>query len=151
MAKEGPWQWYTGDFITLHVSKVIEFVLISKKVIFRFLRNVIYCKICPKFVQYLQRYLATCQALLHTKQNQPLMTLTMPNCFKIGPCLQEINGVWKLTLGLNNPVSVPEMKNFNDWQKARLLSPNLLHGTRHVRIFSSKSFFRLQFVRRICI
>ena len=27
MAKEGPWQWFAGDFITLDVSKVIDFFL----------------------------------------------------------------------------------------------------------------------------
>ena len=32
-------------------------------------------------------YLTTCQALLYTKSNQKLMTITTPNGFKIGPSM----------------------------------------------------------------
>ena len=55
-------------------------------------------------MQYLQRYLTTCQALLYTKPNQPVMTITTPNGFRIGPSTTEIRGVSKCPLAVNNPV-----------------------------------------------
>ena len=55
-------------------------------------------------MQYLQRYLITCQALLYTKPNQPVMTITIPNGFRIGPSTTEIRGVSKCPLAVNNPV-----------------------------------------------
>ena len=58
----------------------------------------------PKFTQYFQRYLTTCQALLYTKSNLTVMTITTPKGFKIGPSTTEIRGVSKVTLAMNNPV-----------------------------------------------
>ena len=55
------------------------------KVDIRFGRNVIFCKIGPKLIQNLERYLTICQTLLYTKPNQHLMPITTPNGFKIGP------------------------------------------------------------------
>ena len=66
--------------------------------------NFIFSKIGPNFMQYLQRYLTTCQALLYTKPNQPVMTITTPNGFRIGPSTTEIRGVSKCPLAVNNPV-----------------------------------------------
>ena len=55
-------------------------------------------------MQYFQRYLATCQALLYTKQNLTVVTITTPNGFRIRPYITEIRGVSKLPLAMNNPV-----------------------------------------------
>ena len=61
-------------------------------------------KIGPEFMQYFQRYLATWQALLYTKQNLTVVTITTPNGFRIRPYITEIRGVSKLPLAMNNPV-----------------------------------------------
>ena len=44
------------------------------------------------------------QALLYLKTNLPVCLFTHSKGIKIGPSCQELKGVWKLTLGLNNPV-----------------------------------------------
>ena len=63
-------------------------------------------KIGPEFMQYFQRYLATWQALLYTKQNLTVVTITTPNGFRIRPYILviEIRGVSKLPLAMKNPV-----------------------------------------------
>ena len=63
-------------------------------------------------MQYFQRYLATWQALLYTKQNLTVVTITTPNGFRIRPYITEIRRVSKLPLAMNNPV-VPIPRNQN--------------------------------------
>ena len=63
-------------------------------------------------MQYLQRYPTTCQALLYTKPNLTVVTITTPNGFRIRQYITEIRGVSKLPLAMNNPVGGPIFKPF---------------------------------------
>ena len=50
--------------------------------------------------------LTTCQAMfnVNTKPNLPVLTITTPNGFRIGPSATKIMGVSKQPLAVNNPV-----------------------------------------------
>ena len=57
-----------------------------------------------KYMPYLKEYLTIYQALLYTKQNLPVLTITTLNGFKIGSSTTEIRRVSKVSLTMNNPV-----------------------------------------------
>ena len=67
-------------------------------------------QIGQKYMPYLKEYLTIYQALLYTKQNLPVLTITTPNGFKIGSSTTEIRGVSKVSLTMNNPVVPPSPK-----------------------------------------
>ena len=65
-------------------------------------------KLVQKLCHILMGWFPTCEALLYTKSNQPVLALTTSKDFKIGPSTTEIRGVSKSPRTLNNPVGQPE-------------------------------------------
>ena len=63
-------------------------------------------KLVQKLCYILMGQTPTCEALLYTKSNLPVLALTTSKDFKIGPSTTEIRGVSKSSLTLNNPVGL---------------------------------------------
>ena len=89
--------------------KSFDILFTLQKEYVKFLKRCFRSKIDQKYRPYLQRYLNIYQALLYIKWNLPILTITNPNGFKIGPSTTVIRGVSKVSWTLNNPVLLHQL------------------------------------------
>ena len=86
-------------------GQIVDVESLQRRQIFSdFLEISFVAKLVQKLCYILMGQIPSCEALLYSKSNLPVLAVTTSKDFKIGPSTTEIRGVSKSPRTLNNPV-----------------------------------------------